>query len=149
MKAYPFFTVVCLLSLSACAPYQLVPVEPVVDTKPLVHHQIDVVFDEEPVPAPNPVSEPGFQDLPPSAWTVQIAALKKLDTMAAVESSNDLEGVIRVPTHDSELGELHTVLVGVYETQEDAEQVAQKLPNKIAGDDPWIRSVASVQAVMR
>ena len=45
--------------------------------------------------------------------------------------------------------ELHTVLVGVYDSLEDAKQVARELPKKVAGDDPWIRSVASVQAVMR
>ena len=107
------------------------------------------MFDEAPAPQAPAVVEPTFKDLSPSAWTVQIAALKDLEKMDTVESQNRLDDVIRVPTRDAELGELHTVLVGVYDSLEDAKQVARELPKKVAGDDPWIRSVASVQAVMR
>lgn len=154
MRAYPFFLLASLITLGGCAPYQLAPVESVSDLTTLPHHEIDVVFAEQPVvdaPAPEPavVAEPTFKDLPSSAWTVQIAALRDLEEMAAVESRNRLDDVIRVPTVDSELGELHTVLVGVYDNLKDAEQVVKQLPKKVAGDEPWIRSVASVQAVMR
>ena len=146
MKAYSFFLVTCLFSLAACAPYQL---EPVNDAPVIAHHEIDVVFDEAPAPVAPAVVAPTFKDLSPSAWTVQIAALKDLEKMDTVESQNRLDDVIRVPTRDAQLGELHTVLVGVYDSLEDAKQVARELPKKVAGDDPWIRSVASVQAVMR
>lgn len=149
MKAYSFLIAACLASLSGCAPYQLAPVESVVEAPVLPHHEIDVVFAEEPTPEVPVAAEPTFKDLSPSAWTVQIAALKDLEKMDDVESQNRLHAVIRVPTRDADLGELHTVLVGVYDSLEDAKQVAQQLPKKVAGDDPWIRSVASVQAVMR
>lgn len=148
MKAYPFFLIAGILGLAGCTPYKLAPVEPVVDTTPPPHHEIIVDITEAPAPQA-PVVEPGFKAVSPSAWTVQIAALKDLEQMAKVESSNQLDDVIRVPTHNAKHGELHTVLVGVYESLEDAKQVAQQLPNKVAGDEPWIRSVASVQAVMR
>lgn len=94
--------------------------------------------------------EPGFEDLAASDWTVQIAALKNLERIGWIELDYlPNQDVLHVPTHDDELGDLHAVLVGTYDTYEEAAAVAERLPKQIAGDEPWIRSVASVQAVMR
>lgn len=150
MRASQFFTLACIASLTACASYEPVPV---VTSAPVVQPELVVAIEEAPaaeLPVAEPVqAEPSFKDHSPNAWTVQIAALKNLDKMTSLESDKRIDGVIRVPTNNSEHGELHTVLVGVYDSLEDAQQVVQQLPNKVAGDDPWIRSVESVQAVMR
>lgn len=91
-----------------------------------------------------------FENLPASDWTVQIAALRDLERIGWIEVDY-LQGqnVLHVPTYHEELGALHTVLVGTYNTYEEAAAAALRLPRQVAGDEPWIRSVASVQAVMR
>ncbi len=153
MKFGNLFIGVGILSLSACSqvvvdrqirtsdavpPLSVVNAEPAPTLEPVV----DVAL------APKP--EPTFADLSPSAWTVQIAAVKSLDEIKQIEASNkQLSSTLHVPTHDAELGDLHAVLVGVYSTEADAAEIASALPPKVAGDKPWIRSVASVQAVMR
>ncbi|MGI9324119.1 MAG: SPOR domain-containing protein [Pseudomonadales bacterium] len=144
-----------ILSLSACSQVVVdreirtsdaVPPLSVVNTEPapVLEPVVDVAL------APTPARQPTFADLSPSAWVVQIAAVKSLDEIEQIEASNrQLRNTLHIPTRDSELGDLHAVLVGVYSTEADAEEIADALPPKVAGDEPWIRSVASVQAVMR
>jgi len=105
------------------------------------------------IAAPEPVQEPqepSFMDLAASDWTVQIAALKDLEKITWIEIDHLAgEDILHIPTRDAEHGDLHAVLVGTYNTYEEATAAAHRLPHVIAGDDPWVRTVASVQAVMR
>ena len=125
--------------------------EPIVIAEPVAIEPVAPVEIATPEPEPEPEpAEPSFMDLAASDWTVQIAALKDLQRITWIEIDHLAgEDILHIPTRDAEHGDLHAVLVGTYNSYEEATAAALRLPQNIAGDEPWVRSVASVQAVMR
>jgi septal ring-binding cell division protein DamX len=153
MKISNLLVGVGLMAIGACTHVVVHPelvssdlIPPLTVVNPQPKHVLPSVL----AATPTPVREPTFADLSPSAWTLQIAAVKSLAEIEQIEANNRLlSNNLHVLTRHAEHGDLHAVLVGVYSTQAEAAQIASRLPTRVAGDEPWIRSVASVQAVMR
>lgn len=85
---------------------------------------------------------------PPTYWAVQIAAVKNIESVAAMVKEHHLQGMLGVPMN-TEVGPLHAVLTGVFIQREDAQASAENLPAVLSGYQPWVRPLAQLQAAIR
>ncbi len=119
--------------------------------------------DEPPVaPASAPVNEdvplhvalayrPGqaqrLIDLPGEFWAVQLAAFGSPEQLSEYAARHELRGMSAARiARNSQL--FYVLLLGVYETRENAERASATVPDAL-NIDPWIRSLGSLQQAMR
>ena len=95
--------------------------------------------------------QPGTQkeltELPADLFVVQLVAMdsyEKLESFRDVNELNDLAAV-RVEK-DGEL--FYVLILGVYESQAIARDASAELPDALAGTQPWIRKLGSLQTAM-
>ncbi len=95
--------------------------------------------------------QPGTQkeltELPADLFVVQLVAMdsyEKLESFRDVNELNDLTAV-RVEK-DGEL--FYVLILGVYESEAIARDASAELPDALAGTQPWIRKLGSLQTAM-
>ncbi len=114
---------------------------------------------EEPEAPPAP-AEPGPQsashppnpprslaNLPEDFYTVQLMAMSSAEALEAYVNEHGLQGMSAARVERD--GRLYYVLLlGIYETAEQARDAAAELPPSLAGTSPWVRTVGSLQAAV-
>lgn len=95
-----------------------------------------------------PAQPVALADLPGTFYAVQVLAMNTRAQLDAFVRRHDISGLssARVERNGAVY---YVLLLGIYETLERARQAAAGLPPALAGVDPWIRSVSSLQAAMR
>ena len=88
-------------------------------------------------------------ELPTDHFAVQLIGMSSEASLEAFAKKNQLDGSFTARVERN--GELYYVfLLGLYDTRETAEQASHDLPVQLGADQPWIRSVKSIQnAVVR
>ena len=84
-------------------------------------------------------------DLPDDFWAVQLIALSSREALEEYARSKGVRGMsaAQIAVND-EL--FYILLLGIYETRENAELATQDLPEHFS--NPWIRSVGSLKRAM-
>mgnify|MGYP001162716066 FL=1 len=116
--------------------------------QPLAPSPSRVADKTEPVRAPRVDSQSrSLEDLPGSYWAVQLIALNSQQELREFMHSTQLDelsgAMIKVKNRT-----WYVALLGVYENRESAERAAAERPSVLQRYEPYIRSVASLQAAM-
>ncbi len=83
-------------------------------------------------------------DVPGTFWTVQLIVVSTKEALESYARAHQLGGMSAARiAHNGEL--FYALLLGVYETQEIAEQATRDLPAPLDELGVWIRSLASLQ----
>ena len=96
----------------------------------------------------SPENATSFMDLPPQFWAVQVMALSSAE---AVEYYVSQQGLKRMSAAVVETqGQLmYALILGIYDSREKANRVAAALPPPFEAVEPYVRSVASLQAAIQ
>ena len=86
-------------------------------------------------------------DLPDEFWAVQLVAVSSKEALEKYAEQNQLAGMSAARISDG-TSFYYVLLLGIYETQEKAQKAVASLTAPLAQHDPWIRSLASLQAAM-
>ena len=91
---------------------------------------------------PQPVA---IVDLPDTFWAVQLIALSTKESLEAYADKYKIRGMsaARVVAGDQLF---YVLLLGIYETRENAEKASQNLPDPY--HKPWIRTIKSLKDAM-
>lgn len=86
-------------------------------------------------------------DLPDEFWAVQLAAFASPEQLSEYARQHELRGMsaARIARNNTLF---YVLLLGVYETRENAERAAATVPEALSVE-PWIRSLGSLQRAMR
>ena len=120
-----------------------------------------------PEPEPEPPATPAPEPAPPAAepvdlaadrawlgrqsrdnFTIQLIAAPDLDGARRFVEQHQLAGIRYIPTR-SNGREFVVALAGSFTTRSAAEQALGNLPAAVRADQPWIRSLGSVQDIQR
>ncbi|WP_020411035.1 MULTISPECIES: SPOR domain-containing protein [unclassified Thioalkalivibrio] len=128
----------------------------------------------EPEPAPEPTPEPTpepelateepaaedadaerlrndrawLNDQDGGATTIQLLAAPNMGAARAYADQHDLGGIRYIPTRVNNR-EFVVILAGVFPDRAAAQRAAEDLPAAVRRDEPWIRSIGSVQNAVR
>ncbi|WP_017942704.1 MULTISPECIES: SPOR domain-containing protein [unclassified Thioalkalivibrio] len=118
----------------------------------------------EPEPAPEPAAaEPAADDADAErlrsdrAWlsnqdggatTIQLLAAPNMGAARAYADQHQLGGIRYIPTRVNNR-DFVVILAGVFPDRAAAQRAAQDLPAAVRSDEPWIRSIGSVQNAVR
>lgn len=88
-----------------------------------------------------------LEELPNTYWTVQLIALSSARELKDFMTSLKLDGLTgaMIKANDRTY---YVALLGVYQTRSAAERAALQRPESVAGYQPYVRSLASLQAAM-
>ncbi len=106
---------------------------------------------ERPVNTPSPAADTPhvrIQDLPPDLWTIQLGAFSERERLQRFAQAHDLWGLTAARVR-TDAGQFFVLLWGVYQTRDQAEEYARRLPASLQGVEPWIRRVGPLQDAMR
>ena len=87
-------------------------------------------------------------DLPGDYWTVQVIAMPSPEALEEYADANGLQGFSAARIRSNE-EVYYVLLLGIYQTEEEARLALDSVPDNLAELSPWIRSVASLQRAMR
>ena len=95
--------------------------------------------------------QPGTQkeltELPGDLFVVQLVAMDSYEKLASFRDVNELNDLTAVRVEKD--GELFYVLIlGVYESEAIARDASAELPDALAGTQPWIRKLGSLQTAI-
>lgn len=94
-----------------------------------------------------PAAPIALVDLPPDLYAVQLLAMSSRSALAAYAAAKGVPELSAAPVERN--GTLYYVLLlGIYESLDNAEAAIQDLPAQLADLNPWIRSIGSLQAAM-
>jgi septal ring-binding cell division protein DamX len=94
-----------------------------------------------------PTKPVAILDLPKHFWAVQLVAVSTKEALEAYARNNKLAGMSAARVWDG--AELYYVLLlGIYETRDNAEQAIASLDGPLQDLNAWIRSVGSLQQAM-
>ena len=87
-------------------------------------------------------------DLPGEYWTVQLIAMTSAEGLENYAEANGLQGFSAARIASG--GDIYYVLLlGIYQSEEDAKLAVASMPDQLHDLSPWVRSVASLQRAMR
>lgn len=96
----------------------------------------------------NYLSEAWIAQHEPTSWTIQMLAFKDLNKVHTFIQENQLSNEAAYFSEKSDDGVYYKLIYGVYRTKEQANKARLTLPAKLKQHGPWLRSIASVQAVI-
>lgn len=141
-------------------------VEPELASEPEPETTPEPELAPEPTPAPEPepaTEEPAAEDADAGrlrndrAWlndqdggatTIQLLAAPNMGAARAYADQHDLGGIRYIPTQVNNR-EFVVILAGVFPDRAAAQRAAEDLPAAVRSDEPWIRSIGSVQNAVR
>ena len=87
-------------------------------------------------------------DVPPDYYVVQLVALASKEALEEYAARKGLHGMSAARVErDGEL--FYVLLLGIFRDRQDADAAAANLPPELAGFDPWVRRVGSLQEAIR
>ncbi len=95
--------------------------------------------------------QPGTQkeltELPADLFVVQLVAMDNHEKLASFRDVNELNDltIVRV---EKDGGLFYVLILGVYESEAIARDASAELPDALAGTQPWIRKLGSLQTAM-
>ncbi|WP_018140155.1 AAA family ATPase [Thioalkalivibrio sp. ALJ7] len=120
--------------------------------------------ESEPAPEPDPASDDlaeddvdatrlrddrsWLNDQDGSGATIQLLAAQDMAAARAYADRHELGGIRYIPTRVNDR-EFVVILAGVFPDRAAAERAVEDLPEAVRRDEPWIRSIGSVQNVVR
>jgi len=84
----------------------------------------------------------------PTSWTIQMLAFKDLNKVHDFIQQNKIQDKAAYFIETSGDGVYYKLIYGVYNTKQQANQARQSLSSDLKQFGPWLRTIASVQAVM-
>jgi len=86
-------------------------------------------------------------DLPKDFYAVQLVAVSSKEALEDYAQEKKLAGMSAARIWDGDQV-FYILMLGIYETRENAQRAVDSLSGPLAQLNPWIRSVASLQAAM-
>ena len=84
----------------------------------------------------------------PTNWTIQILAFKDQSKVHEFIDRHGLNDLASYFIETSESGVFYKLIYGSYQSKEDAEQARDNLSVELKEHGPWLRTIASVQALI-
>ena len=95
------------------------------------------------------LSEPWILSKKPSDWTIQLSAFSDELKVRTFIQDNELHDSAAYFLEESNDKVLYKLIYGAYKTKEQANSARQNLQNKLKQAGPWLRSIESVQTLIK
>ena len=86
-------------------------------------------------------------DLPSDFWAVQLVAVSSKEALEKWARDNKVIGMSAARIWNGQQM-FYILLLGIYETHENAEEAIESLQTPFGDQKPWVRSLGSLQAAM-